>query len=122
MAVKLVTDSICAPSLQTAETLDITIVPINIHFGERIYQDLFEIEPERFYSELVSAPELPTTSIPSVERYFNVKAVDEINHFIIVRALPIDPAAARADPVLISFFLDSGRYRFFYIFKRSLFE
>ncbi|MDW7740625.1 MAG: DegV family protein [Bacillota bacterium] len=71
MAVKVVTDSICAPSLQTAETLDITIVPINIHFGERIYQDLFEIEPERFYSELVSASELPTTSIPSVERYFN---------------------------------------------------
>lgn len=71
MAVKVVTDSICAPSLQTAETLDITIVPINIHFGEKIYQDIFEIEPERFYRELVLAAELPTTSVPSVERYLN---------------------------------------------------
>ena len=71
MAVKVVTDSICAPSLQTAETLDMTIVPINIHFGEKIYQDLFEIEPERFYRELVLAAELPTTSVPSVDRYLN---------------------------------------------------
>lgn len=69
MAIKIVADSICSPSSKKVEEMGITIVPINIHFGERVYMDLLEIKPEDFYRRLTSARELPTTSAPSVKRF-----------------------------------------------------
>jgi len=69
MSVKLVVDSVSAPSLRRVEELDITIVPIHVHFGTRVYDDLLEMTPEQFYRELVAAKELPTTSAPSFERF-----------------------------------------------------
>ncbi|MDY6827551.1 MAG: DegV family protein [Bacillota bacterium] len=69
MTVKILADSICSPSLEKVEEMGITIVPINIHFGEHVYRDLFEIKPEEIYRRLSSASELPTTSAPSVKRF-----------------------------------------------------
>lgn len=69
MAVTVVADSICSPSSEKVKELGIKIVPINIHFGNKIYLDLLEIQPDDFYRRLPSAEELPTTSAPSMERF-----------------------------------------------------
>lgn len=49
MAVRIMADSICSPSLKVTDELGIIIVPINIHFGETVYKDLTEIETGRFH-------------------------------------------------------------------------
>ncbi len=72
MAVRIVCDSVCAPSLEKAEKLGITIVPINIHFGKEVYKDLLGISPKDFYERLKIVKELPTTSAPSPERFKKV--------------------------------------------------
>ncbi len=72
MAVRVVCDSVCAPSLEKAEKLGITIVPINIHFGKEVYKDLLGIPPQAFYERLPTVKELPTTSAPSPERFKEV--------------------------------------------------
>jgi DegV family protein with EDD domain len=71
MPVQIVTDSTCAPSAKKAAALGITIVPINIHFGEKVYKDFFEIRPDEFYEKLACVSELPTTSAPSAERFYD---------------------------------------------------
>ncbi len=72
MAVRVVCDSVCAPSLPKAEKLGITIVPINIHFGKEVHKDLLGLPPEDFYKRLPTVKELPTTSAPSPERFKKV--------------------------------------------------
>jgi DegV family protein with EDD domain len=70
MPVRIVADSTCSPSAEKVKTLGITIVPINIHFGNQVYKDFFELSPDEFYVKLAAASELPTTSAPSADRFY----------------------------------------------------
>ena len=65
MAVKVVTDSSSDIPLEMARDLDITIVPLHIHFGDDVYQDGVDISPDQFYARLTSSHIMPKTSIPS---------------------------------------------------------
>ena len=65
MVVKVVTDSSSDIPLEIARDLDITIVPLHIHFGDDIYQDGVDISPDQFYARLTDSHILPKTSIPS---------------------------------------------------------
>jgi len=64
--VKVITDSTADLPPALAEELDITIIPLNVHFGTDGYKDGVDILPEEFYRRLVSSTKLPTTSQPSV--------------------------------------------------------
>lgn len=64
--VKVVTDSASDIPPAVARDLDITVVPCNVHFGERTYRDGIDLTSEEFFVKLVSSPVMPTTSQPSV--------------------------------------------------------
>ncbi len=72
MAVAVVTDSTSDLTPRVAEELDITVVPLNVHFGTETYKDGIDLSTEEFYSRLPLAKELPTTSAPSPGEFAEV--------------------------------------------------
>ncbi len=69
MTVKVVIDSICSPSTDLVEKYDIPIVPINIHVGDTIFEDVIEVDARDLYQKLENDEEKITTSAPSYERF-----------------------------------------------------
>ena len=65
MTVKIVTDSACDLPPQVVEALGITIVPINVHFGDEVYRDGMDLTTDDFYHKLRTSPILPKTSAPA---------------------------------------------------------
>ncbi len=63
--VKIVTDSLSDISPEWARELGVTVVPLNVHFGNDVYRDAVELPPEEFYKKLVSGGVHPTTSAPA---------------------------------------------------------
>jgi DegV family protein with EDD domain len=63
--VKIVTDSLSDISPERARELGISVVPLNVHFGDTVYKDSVELTPDEFYKKLVSSNTVPTTSAPS---------------------------------------------------------
>ena len=72
MTVRVVTDSTSDIDSETARKLGITVVPQNVHFGMRTFEDNVTITPEQFYSMLASSVELPKTSQASPGRFKDV--------------------------------------------------
>jgi len=64
MAVKVVTDSSSDIPDDLARELGITIIPIYVIFGEKVYRDRVDIDVDEFYHRLVHGPVQPTTSVP----------------------------------------------------------
>lgn len=73
MTVKIVTDSVADLPPETVRELDITVIPLYVHFGKMAYRDGIDLTAATFYEYLTSARTLPTTSVPSLgefaERY-----------------------------------------------------
>ena len=65
MRVKVVTDSTCDLPRKVAEELGITVIPVNVHFGDEVYKDGVELSTEEFYRKLQTNSVLPKTSVPS---------------------------------------------------------
>lgn len=63
MAVKLITDSTSDIDRQTQAQLDITVIPLSIHFPDESFID-GQIELDYFYQKLKSSPVIPTSSQP----------------------------------------------------------
>jgi len=70
--VRVVTDSTADIPPALAQELDITIVPCNVIFGDRTYQDGIDISRAEFYRKMTEERELPATSQPSVEQFKEV--------------------------------------------------
>jgi len=66
MTVKIVTDSLGDIPSDVAEELGITIIPLNVLFGEGIYRDGVDLTTEQFYQKLAKSQVLPTTQIASL--------------------------------------------------------
>jgi len=49
-----------------AEEMGVTIVPLQVIFGDEAYREGVDITPEEFYERLATSRQLPTTSAPSV--------------------------------------------------------
>ena len=64
MPVRVVTDSSSDLSPQVAQELGITVVPLYLHFGDKVYRDGVDINHDEFYRKLVDSPVHPTTSQP----------------------------------------------------------
>ena len=69
MTVRIVTDSTSDIDDATARDMGISVVPQNVHFGMRSFEDNVTITPDEFYRMLSTAPELPTTSQASPGRF-----------------------------------------------------
>ena len=65
MAVKIVTDSTSDLTPEIAGELDITVVPLYVHFGPEVYRDGIDLTTQDFYRKLAQNKELPTTAAPS---------------------------------------------------------
>ena len=66
MALRIVTDSTCDLPEETVRSLNITVVPCNVHFGEQVYGDGVDIGTVEFYRRLEADSVYPTTSQPAV--------------------------------------------------------
>jgi len=65
VTVKIVTDSTSDLPREVAEELDITVVPVNVHFGDEVYQDGVDLSTDDFYRKLRTSDILPKTSAPA---------------------------------------------------------
>jgi DegV family protein with EDD domain len=72
MAVAIVTDSTSDLTPRIVEELDITVVPLNVHFGTETYKDGIDLTTEEFYRRLPASKVLPTTSAPSPGEFAEV--------------------------------------------------
>ncbi|MBQ8322967.1 MAG: DegV family protein [Clostridia bacterium] len=62
MAIKLIIDSASDINKEEAATLGVTLVSMEIRFGEEVYLDGVDLYPKRFYEKLIESDELPKTS------------------------------------------------------------
>lgn len=63
--VRVVTDSTADLPAEFVQELDITVVPLQVIFGQTAYRDGIDMTSEEFFRRLPDAPELPHTSQPS---------------------------------------------------------
>ena len=63
MSVKIIVDSTADMGPEVA--VQVGIVPLTVHFGEKEYISGVNINPRKFYEMLVESDELPTTSQPT---------------------------------------------------------
>lgn len=66
ISIATVTDS--TADLTTAQIADlgVTVVPLNVHFGQSSWRDRLDLSADEFLAKLASSSKLPTTSQPSV--------------------------------------------------------
>jgi DegV family protein with EDD domain len=77
--VKIVTDSTADLPAELVAELGITVVPLQVVFGDKPYRDGVDISSEQFFQMLSEAKELPHTSQPSVgefQRVYETLAAD----------------------------------------------
>ena len=68
MAVKIVTDSTSDLDPALAQELGITIVPLNVHFGQTIYKDGIDLNTDQFFDKLINGCLLYTSPSPRDKR------------------------------------------------------
>ncbi len=61
----MVTDSTSDIPPALAQELGIVVVPLNVHFGDKVYRDGLDLSHDEFYRRLVEGPVLPRTSQPA---------------------------------------------------------
>jgi DegV family protein with EDD domain len=84
MTVKIVTDSTADLPQGLVDELDITVVPLKVHFGEEEYLDWIELDSDTFFGKLKASDVMPRTSQPSPSDFEAVyKRVGEDNDAII---------------------------------------
>src|SRR2546430_7714294 len=66
---KIVTDSSGDLPPEIVRSLDITVVPLSVHFGDRTYIDGEDIDAPTFYRMLQTERVHPRTAQPSVGRF-----------------------------------------------------
>jgi len=59
MTVKIVTDSVSDLPSGVAEELGITVIPLNVRFGEEVYRNGIDLTAEQFYEKLKRCRTLP---------------------------------------------------------------
>jgi DegV family protein with EDD domain len=67
--VAIITDSSAYIPVEALEGLDVTIIPLWLHWGEDRYRDGIDIDPAEFYRRLQESDVFPTTSQPSVGEF-----------------------------------------------------
>jgi DegV family protein with EDD domain len=66
MTVMIAVDSTSDIPQERARSLDITIIPLLVLFGDESYRDGIDLTTDEFYKKLTTSPVTPTTSAPSI--------------------------------------------------------
>ena len=61
IAVKVVTDSGSDIRQEEARQSGITVVPVYLRFGDKVYRDGVDMDVDEFYDKLVTSPVHPST-------------------------------------------------------------
>lgn len=72
MTVKIVTDSSADLPTQLIQQLGITVVPLYVRFGEKVYRDRVDISEDEFYQRLLHDPIHPSTFQPTPQNFAKV--------------------------------------------------
>lgn len=67
--VRVITDSTTDLLPEIVDRLGITVVPLNVHFGDETFRDGVEITSDEFFERLAASRQMPKTSQPSVEAF-----------------------------------------------------
>ena len=86
MSVKIVTDSLSDITSDLAQELGITVVPLYVRFGEKVYQDRVEMTTDEFYHRLVHDATFPTTTQPPPGDFLDVynRLASETDEILVV--------------------------------------
>ena len=72
MGIRIITDTTSDISMEQANEMNITLVPLKVIFGDKEYKEGIDITIEGFYEKLVKAERLPTTSQPSPDDFLEL--------------------------------------------------
>jgi len=67
--IALVTDSTCDLPESVVNDKNITVIPLNVHFGEETFLDGIDLQSNEFFEKLSTSEIHPQTSQPSVGRF-----------------------------------------------------
>lgn len=67
--VAIVTDSTAYIPVEIRKDLQIEMIPLNVIFGEKSYQEEWDITTDEFYEKMKTATELPKTSQPAIGQF-----------------------------------------------------
>jgi DegV family protein with EDD domain len=86
MTVKIVTDSLSDITGDLIDELGVSVVPVYVRFGEKVYRDRIEMTTEDFYYRLVHSNVLPTTTQPPPGDFLEVfnKLAQETDEILVV--------------------------------------
>ena len=70
--IALVTDSTCDLPKSVVKDKNITVIPLNVHFGEETFLDGIDLQSNEFFEKLSTSDIHPQTSQPSVGRFVEV--------------------------------------------------
>jgi DegV family protein with EDD domain len=62
--VKLVTDTVSDLPPEVVKDLEITVIPLHVHFGQETYRDRVDLSSDDFYHKLEHGSTFPSTSAP----------------------------------------------------------
>lgn len=68
-ALRIVTDSTADVPPRLAFGLQIAVVPCQVLWGEEVYRDGVDLQPQEFYEKLAGSAKLPKTSQPPMNRF-----------------------------------------------------
>jgi DegV family protein with EDD domain len=71
MALRIVTDSTCDLPKSFITEMGVTVLPCNLHIGDKTLLDGIDITSEEFYKRLAQGGPAPTTSQPSVGAFLD---------------------------------------------------
>ncbi|MFH0846655.1 MAG: DegV family protein [Chloroflexota bacterium] len=86
MSVRIVTDSLADITGDLAKELGVTVVPVYVRFGDKVYKDRIEITTDEFYHRLVNDTNWPSTTQPTPNDFLEVykKLAEETNEILVV--------------------------------------
>jgi len=86
MTVKVVTDSLSDITSDMAEGLGLTVVPVYVRFGDKVYRDRIEITTDEFYYRLSHDDIWPTTTQPTPADFAEVynRLANETDEILVV--------------------------------------
>jgi len=86
MTVKIVTDSVADLPPQVVKDLGITVIPVNVCFGDEVYRDGVDISTEEFYEKLAQSKVMPVTSVPALGVFAETydKLAEETDEILVI--------------------------------------
>ncbi len=84
--VKIITDSSAEISPELAESLGITVLPLQIQLGNKSYREGIDLNAKEFFAKLARGPITPTLTPPSVQQFEQTldDAMKQTNEIIII--------------------------------------